>query len=75
MTRWLYLNTGAGYGFYYDKYLGEEVEYIPVYGGITLRLGRRFNLSGGASFQDIEKSYNTNVFKPEYTLGLTINLK
>lgn len=75
LTRWLYLNTGAGYGFYYDKYLGEKVEYIPVYGGITLRLGRRFNLSGGASFQDIEKSYNTNVFKPEYTLGLTINLK
>ncbi len=78
VTRSVFINLGGGYGFY--KYRGfdntlEQIDYYPAYGGLTFRLGRRINLSGGASFEDIEQSFNTNVFRPEYTVGLTINLR
>src|SRR5690606_19222884 len=50
ISRWAYLNLGGGYGFSQVLETSEalmQVEYIPVYGGLTFRLGRRINLSGG----------------------------
>jgi tetratricopeptide (TPR) repeat protein len=78
ISRTLFLNLGGGYGFYkypfnWPEY--EQVDFYPAYGGITYRLSRRFNISGGASFMDIVDSFDTNDFKPEFTLGLTINLR
>lgn len=78
LARIAYLNLGGGYGYYKVPLTNttlEQVEYYPVYGGLTFRLGRRINLSGGASFRDIEANFDTGSYDPEFTLGLTINLK
>lgn len=78
ISRTVFLNMGGGYGFYKSPISWtefEQVDFYPAYGGLTFRLSRRFNVSGGASFMDIENSFDTNEFKPEFTLGLTINLR
>lgn len=78
LARIAYLNLGGGFGYYkvpLSNTTLEQVEYYPVYGGLTFRLGRRINLTGGASFSDIEANIDTGSFDPEFTLGLTINLK
>lgn len=79
IANWLFLNMGAGYGFYKyalrndyaNKSSLETKYYFAGYSGLTIRLGNRFNLIGGASFIDIDKDF----YAPEYTFGLTINLK
>lgn len=76
---WMLLNIGGGYGFYkfasrndYASTMNvEKKEYVVGYGGVTFRLGPRINLIGGASFIDITEDF----YAPEYTFGLTINLK
>lgn len=78
ISRSIFLNLGGGYGFYKQKLssdIVENIDYYPAYGGLTFRLGNRFNLSGGASFMNIEESINSNRYRPEYTVALTINLK
>lgn len=76
---WMFINVGAGYGFYkfaarndYASTMNlEEKDYVVGYGGVTFRLGPTINIVGGASFIDITEDFYT----PEYTFGLTINLK
>lgn len=76
---WMFLNVGGGYGYYkfpvrndYEALSNLETKnYFAGYGGVTFRLGNRVNLVGGASFIDITEEFYT----PEYTFGLTINLK
>lgn len=78
ISRTVFLNLGGGYGYYKSPFIGpdyEQVDFYPTYGGLTFRLSRRFNVSGGASFMDIVDSFDTNEYKPEFTLGLTINLR
>lgn len=77
MSRVVYFNIGGGYGYYKIAQTLEsleQIEYYPVYAGLTFRLGRRVNFSVGASFLDIEQSIDTSDFDPEFTLGLTINV-
>ncbi len=74
-SRVVYLNLGGGYGFSQVPIMSQtlmQVEYYPIYGGLTFRLGRRINLSAGASFRDID--IDADNIDPEFTLGLTINL-
>ncbi|MGV4413230.1 hypothetical protein [Chryseobacterium sp. T1] len=79
LLKWAFFNLGGGYGFYkYPQrndyaytYTIQQKEYYAAYTGLTLRLGNRVNLVGGASFIDINKDF----YAPEYTFGLTINLK
>lgn len=80
LSNYVYLNLGAGYGFYNyanrndyaSQTPGLEMEtYLVTSGGIMIRLGRLINISGGVSFMDIDKGF----YKPEITAGLTFNLK
>lgn len=79
ITPWMFLNVGGGYGYYkfpvrndYEALSNLETKnYFAGYGGVTFRLGNRVNLVGGASFIDITEEF----YAPEYTFGLTINLK
>ena len=76
---WMFLNIGGGYGFYkyplrndYESIsILETKKYFAGYGGVTFRLGNRINIIGGASFIDITEE----LYTPEYTFGLTFNLK
>jgi hypothetical protein len=79
LAKFLFLNVGGGYGFsqfkttdfYRDTDKVDYEEYFTASAGLTIRLGRVVNLSGGASFKDIDQ----DISEPEYTLGLTFNLK
>ena len=79
IAKWLFLNLGAGYGYHKrsvrNDYLQiSEIEtktYIAGYGGTTFRITPTINLVAGLSFIDIDKEF----YQPEYTFGLTINLK
>lgn len=76
----LYLNLGGGYGymdyadnmgFYDDRATLEKREYFTGSAGLMVRLSRVISISGGASFMDVDQE----VFIPEYTVGLSFNLK
>lgn len=76
----LYLNIGGGYGYmdyvdnpgFYDNIETlEKREYFTGSAGLMIRLSRVISISGGASFMDVDKE----VFTPEYTVGLSFNLK
>jgi hypothetical protein len=79
ITKWLYLNVGAGYGYYKYAFRNDYANtqtletkyYYAGYSGLTIRLGNRFNLVGGTSFIDVTKDF----YAPEYTFGLTVNFK
>lgn len=79
VAKWLFLNIGAGYGYHKrfvrNDYLQQsELEtktYVAGYSGATFRITPLINLVGGVSFIDIDKEFYT----PEFTFGLTINLK
>lgn len=79
LLKWAFFNLGGGYGFYKypqrndytNTFTIQKKEYYAAYTGLTLRLGNIVNLVGGASFIDIDKDF----YAPEYTFGLTINLK
>jgi len=84
LAKWLYLNIGGGYGMYSHLYRNDYANesgvkrtgYIAGYGGVTLRAGNVINLVGGASFIDIDKQLSNSKFiKPEYTVGITFNIK
>lgn len=74
-----YLNLGGGYGF--TNFVDEENswtepgvqmrEYFTGSAGLMIRLSRVISISGGASFMDIDQENYT----PEYTVGLSFNLK
>ncbi|AOW11014.1 SH3 domain-containing protein [Flavobacterium gilvum] len=75
----LYLNIGAGYG-YYDKvirndYAGtlslEKTGYLVTSSGLMIRINRVININGGVSFMDIYNAF----YKPEITFGVSFNLK
>ncbi|GAA4075031.1 hypothetical protein GCM10022389_20860 [Flavobacterium cheonanense] len=75
----LYLNIGFGYG-YYERLLNndfagdvflEKTGYSVATTGLMFRISRAININGGASFMDIEKDF----YKPEFTFGVTYNLK
>ncbi len=75
----LYLNIGFGYG-YYERLLNndfagdvflEKTGYSVATTGLMFRISRTININGGASFMDIEKDF----YKPEFTFGVTYNLK
>jgi hypothetical protein len=79
LSKRLYLNIGAGYG-YYDKvlrndYAGtltlEKTGYLAVTSGLMIRISRVVNINGGVSFMDIDKEF----YKPEITFGISFNLK
>ncbi|MDG4950768.1 hypothetical protein NLM59_07510 [Weeksellaceae bacterium KMM 9724] len=65
---------------YVDSYYNEnsysnvliDEEYYTGYGGVTVRLGNRFNLIGGVSIMNFMDDFQVD---PEFTYGLTINLK
>ncbi|KGE13507.1 hypothetical protein [Sphingobacterium deserti] len=79
LIRWLFLNIGTGYGVYGHLYRNDYLQekgyartgYLAGYGGVTLRLGKFVNFIGGASLMGIEK----NITKPEFTTGITFNLR
>ncbi|RZL45158.1 MAG: hypothetical protein EOO93_27140 [Pedobacter sp.] len=80
LSNYLYLNLGAGYGYYNypnrNDYSSqppsmEMQTYLVTSGGLMIRLGRLINLSSGVSFMDIDKGF----YKPEIVAGLTFNLK
>ena len=79
IANWLYLNVGVGYGYYKYAFRNDYANtqtletkyYYAGYSGLTIRLGNRFNLVGGASFIDVTKDF----YSPEYTFGLTVNFK
>ncbi|MEJ5964217.1 hypothetical protein [Pedobacter immunditicola] len=84
LTKWLFFNIGGGYGMYSHLYRNDyanesgvdKTGYIAGYGGITLRAGNVINLIGGASFIDIDRQIsNSKLAKPEYTVGITFNIK
>ncbi|CAM3774801.1 hypothetical protein FLGE108171_14610 [Flavobacterium gelidilacus] len=75
----LYLNLGAGYG-YYDRIINndysneislEKTGYSVATTGLMIRLSGVININGGVSFMDIEKDF----YKPEVTFGISFNLK
>lgn len=78
--KWLYLNIDGGYGYY--DYLNrndfgsgvpsiDKKYYYAANAGITVRLNRIVNISGGTSFIDIVEDF----YNPEITVGLTFNFK
>ncbi|GGH20396.1 hypothetical protein FAZ19_09900 [Sphingobacterium alkalisoli] len=83
LASWLFWNIGAGYGYFFHNYRDDyrdlsgvkKSSYISGYTGVTLRTGSVFNFIGGASFMDINKKYTDQFTKPEYTIGITFNLK
>jgi hypothetical protein len=76
---WAYLNIGGGIGQHYYPFENgynhqrslEKKTYLPGYLGATFRLIPRWNLIGGMSFIAITEK----LYAPEYTLGITYNLK
>jgi hypothetical protein len=75
----LYLNLGAGYG-YYDRIINndysneinlEKTGYSVATTGVMIRLSGVININGGVSFMDIDKDF----YKPEITFGISFNLK
>ncbi len=80
IANWLFLNLGGGYGYmnfvqnddYYDNIATvEKREYFTGSAGLMVRLSRVISISGGASFMDIDQ----DTYTPEYTVGLSFNLK
>lgn len=79
LAKFLYLNVGGGYGVYQYKleesYQNQDkVEYEGYFtanAGLMIRLGRVVSISGGASFKDVDQ----DSYEPEYTVGLSFNLK
>ena len=79
ISRYIYLNLGAGYGIYSsinrNDYSGtseiKQTGYIVTSAGLMIRLGKVVNINGGASFMDIDK----DIYKPEIIFGLSFNLK
>lgn len=75
----IYLNLGAGYGFYNyvnrNDYAGifslDKMGYIEASAGLMIRINKVININGGASFMDIDK----DIYKPEITFGISFNLK
>lgn len=75
----IYLNIGAGYG-YYDKifrndYAGtltlEKTGYLLATSGLMIRISNIININGGVSFMNIDNEF----YKPEITFGVSFNLK
>jgi hypothetical protein len=75
----LYLNIGFGYG-YYERLLNndfagdvflEKTGYSVATTGLMFRISRTINLNVGAAFMDLDK----DLYKPEFTFGVTYNLK
>ena len=75
----LFLNLGAGYGYYnfinQNDYAGtlsvEKMAYIEASSGLMIRINKTISINGGASFMDIDKDF----YKPEITFGISFNLK
>ena len=75
----LYFNIGFGYG-YYERLLNndfagnvylEKTGYSVATTGLMYRISKSININAGAAFMDIDK----DLYKPEYTFGVTYNLK
>lgn len=75
----LYLNIGFGYG-YYERLLNndfagnvylEKTGYSVATTGLMFRISKAININAGAAFMDIDK----DLYKPEFTFGVTYNLK
>lgn len=79
LTHRIYLNVGGGIGWHYYPFVNEYAHeqtierrsYIPGYWGLTLRLTKGVNLVGGMSYI----AFTERLYAPEYTFGVTINLK
>lgn len=79
LTHWAYLNVGGGIGWhrypFVNEYAHEQTlerkSYIPGYWGATFRLSKLINIVGGMSYI----AFTERLYAPEYTFGITINLK
>jgi hypothetical protein len=79
LAKFLYMNIGAGYGFYNanvsNDYAGtksvEKFGYLVTTAGLMIRISNTININAGASFMDIDK----DIYKPEIVFGLSFNLK
>lgn len=83
IAKWFFINIGAGYGYYSHVFRNDYLQdagikktnYLSGYLGTTIRMGNFVNLVGGASFMDVNKKIANKITKPEYTVGMTFNLK
>lgn len=84
LTNWLFFNVGAGYGIYSHFYRNDYANdsgyktsgYFAGYSGVTLRAGEAINFVGGVSSMAIDKQISDKKFiRPEFTVGITFNLK
>ena len=79
LTHWAYLNVGGGIGWhrypFVNEYAHEQTlerkSYIPGYWRATFRLTKLINVVGGMSYI----AFTERLYAPEYTFGITINLK
>ena len=79
LTHWAYLNVGGGIGWHHYPFVNEYAHeqtlerksYIPGYWGATFRLTKLINVVGGMSYI----AFTERLYAPEYTFGITINLK
>jgi hypothetical protein len=79
LTHWAYLNVGGGIGWHHYPFVNEYAHeqtlerksYIPGYWGATFRLTKLINIVGGMSYI----AFTERLYAPEYTFGITINLK
>jgi hypothetical protein len=79
LAKFLYMNIGAGYGFYNanvsNDYAGtksvEKFGYLVTTACVMIRISNTININAGASFMDIDK----DIYKPEIVFGLSFNLK
>jgi hypothetical protein len=79
LTHWAYLNVGGGIGWHHYPFVNEyaheqtleQKSYIPGYWGATFRLTKLINVVGGMSYI----AFTERLYAPEYTFGITINLK
>lgn len=79
LTHWAYLNVGGGIGWHHYPFVNEYAHeqtlerksYIPGYWGATFRLSKLINVVGGMSYI----AFTERLYAPEYTFGITINLK
>lgn len=79
LTHWAYLNVGGGIGWHHYPFVNEYAHeqtlerksYIPGYWGATFRITKLINIVGGMSYI----AFTERLYAPEYTFGITINLK
>lgn len=79
LTHWAYLNVGGGIGWHHYPFVNEyaheqtleQKSYISGYWGATFRLTKLINIVGGMSYI----AFTERLYAPEYTFGITINLK